>query len=68
MLDDYTLGPGVVESLAKVMERDPDIINTIQLSSNGLRDAELASLLRAANKLTIAKTIIIKNNSFMADS
>ena len=67
-LNGYTLNEGVVQSLAEALAVYPEIIHSIQLSQNGLKDSQIALIFRAMRKLAQVKAVVIKHNEFMNES
>lgn len=52
-------------SLAEAISLFPEIIHSIQLSQNGLKDDQLAVIFKAMQQLKEVKCVVIKHNEFM---
>lgn len=64
-LENYTLNAGICESFAKAIEIFPEILDSITLAYNGLKDIDLHTIIEALTKLKQIKSISIKNNEIM---
>ena len=61
-LQEYQLSPPQIDSLCEVLDSFPKILHHVHLCRNGIRDGEMAKLLKAFAGLTKFKTLIIKYN------
>lgn len=68
LLRGYQLNSGLCESLNKSFEIYPELLDSINLTNNGITDGDLAKVLNGLTKLKTIKSIIVKNNVFLTES
>ena len=62
------MNSGLCESLNKSFEIYPELLDSINLTNNGITDGDLAKVLNGLTKLKTIKSIIVKNNVFLTES
>jgi hypothetical protein len=67
-LDGYTLNSGICSSFAEAIRTFPNILTSIVLSQNGLKDRDCATILEGMTHLKHVKQIVIKHNELLHES
>ena len=67
-LDEYTMNPETTDSLAEILSNFPFVLEQVNLNRNGIKDAQMGTLINSFARLNRFTSLVIKHNDFYQHS